>query len=195
MVKIDKKYAIIFIDYEGESLKDSNFEWNELLSIYYNLPYNDQNIDKSFLQLNCYLIVPKEYFLNQEQIDNFENNDKYTRKFAINVDKIDSFIQEMFPDMNENHGKIELIKGKNRKDSVYQAICKHDELGIKYELIDSFYRNDSMMDTLYKIDQLRARIINEPELKIIFYTHIFNEINIAEKKFKLFIKEENTTNE
>ncbi len=37
---------------------------------------------------------------------------------------------------------------------------------------------------------IRAKLITEPDFKAIFYTHISNEFSIAEKKFKLFIKEE-----
>jgi hypothetical protein len=189
MRKIDKGYAIIYIDDEGESLKHDDFEFGGLGNDYYNLPYRNPELEESFLQWNCYLIVPTKYFTTPEQLDEFLDNDKYTRKHAIKEEEIDLFIEKMFPDLQEEHGVIELVKGINRSDSVYQAIRKHDELGIEYKLIDSYYRNDSMMDTLYKMDKLRAKLVLEPESKFIFYTHITNEMNLAEKKFKLFIND------
>jgi hypothetical protein len=190
MRKIDKRYAIIYIDDEGESLKhDSDNYVNEQIGDeYYQLPF-DKNTEECILQWNCYLIVPTKYFTTPEQLDEFLDNDKYTRKHAIKEEEIDLFIEKMFPDLQEEHGVIELVKGINRSDSVYQAIRKHDELGIEYKLIDSYYRNDSMMDTLYKMDKLRAKLVLEPESKFIFYTHITNEMNLAEKKFKLFIND------
>ena len=61
---------------------------------YYSLPYDDPNIEKSFLQWNCYLIVPNEYFTTSEQFDNFLENDKYTRKYVMRREEINSFIEE-----------------------------------------------------------------------------------------------------
>lgn len=185
MRKIDKGYAIIYIDDEGESLKHDDFEFGELGNVYYKTPGN--------IQWNYYLIVPNEYFTTSEQLDDFLENDKYTRKYVMRREEINSFIEEMFPDLKEEHGVIELVKGKNRSDSLYKAIQKRLELelGNKYISISSFMRDDSAMETLTNMDKLRAKLIKEPESKYIFYTHISNEMNLAEKKFKLFINQEN----
>lgn len=192
MRKIDKGYAIIYIDDEGESLKhDSDNYVNEQIGDeYYQLPF-DKNTEECILQWNCYLIVPTKYFTTPEQLDKFLENEKYTRKYAIKEEEINSFIKEMFPDLQEEHGIIELVKGKNRSDSVYQAIQKHRELP-NYELISSFMRDDSSMETLTKMDKLRSKLIKEPKSKFIFYTHMRKEYHLALKKFKLFIPNDNS---
>ena len=44
------------------------------------------------------------------------------------------------------------------------------------------------MDSITKMDLIRARLVKYPEFKATFYSHITNEFSIAEKKFKLFSK-------
>lgn len=182
MRKIDKGYAIIYIDDEGESLKheDRDYEFGELGNEYYKTPGD--------IQWNYYLIVPTKYFTTPEQLDDFLENDKYTRKYAIKEEEIDSFILGLFPDLHDKHGKIELIKGDDWRDArdKAQKFCKENP---EYISIPSYYREHNMMFSLSEMDGLRAELIYNSNKRYVFYTHITNEIHIAEKKFKLFINQ------
>jgi hypothetical protein len=186
MEKIDRGYAVIYIDRTGESLvvENENYKMDyttkDMVSDYYN--------ESGFRQWNFYLIIPKS-LVREEDIENIENCDKYTRKYVVDDEDIDIFIEEKFPIMdNENKGSILLIKGKSWVDTLEKAYDKQDD----YTLYKSWYREDSLMDSLEKMDELRASLIKRPNLKAMFCTHISNEMGIAEKKFKLFLEDENT---
>lgn len=82
MERINRKYAIIYVDHEGETLNlKDNYTLNEMITDYYN--------NSGFLQWNYYLIIPKELVESPEEIESIENNDIYTRKFVIPQDEID----------------------------------------------------------------------------------------------------------
>jgi hypothetical protein len=53
-------------------------------------------------------------------------------------------------------------------------------------MFKGWYRDESLNYSLIEMDKLRARLINEPNLHGVFYTHITNEYSLAEKKFKIF---------
>jgi hypothetical protein len=178
MKRIDRTYAIVYVDNKGESLNSdvNDFATKEMISDYY------QN--RGFLQWNFYLIIPKE-FVNKSDIKIIEENDIYTRKFVIEKDMIDSFIKERFPELNEKKGTIALIKGKNYKDGRKKA-KKFDHNNPITFMFEGWYRNESLNYSLTEMDKLRARLIKEPQLHGVFYTHIDNEYSLAKKKFKLF---------
>lgn len=188
MKRIDRKYAIVYIDYDGESLVDNdkvdNFTTDDMITDYYN--------NSGFLQWNYYLIIPKD-LISEERIQEIEKNDIYTRKFVIDRAEIDSFIDDRFPEQLEKSGEIELIKG-NSWNEIENIIATNELIEyemkhlVKTDLIRSYYRDLNSLDSLEKMDILRAKLIKEPNYKAIFYTHLGNEFGIAEKKFKLFNK-------
>jgi hypothetical protein len=196
---ITKPYAVIYVDKEGECLKEQDYSPFSLIGSYYK--------NSGFLQWNYYLIISKKIVEKSENVKLFnggvdelikhiENNDKYTRKFVINENDIQSFINSLFPDFKygENcKGKMYLIKGYNWKDAVINANDKKQTLkshGIIAMSIGSKYRDISLMETLTEMDKLRALLIKNPEMDVIYYTHIDEEYYLAKKKFKLFIDDE-----
>lgn len=183
MERIEREYAIIYIDRNGETLNisDSLYKGDyvtaEMVSDYYKR--------LGFLQWNFYLIIPKE-LIKQEEIKTIEDNDIYTRKYVIESDKIEQFINDRFPILNEERGTIKLIKADSWKDAGLLAE-EEKKKGKNYvDLIQSFYRDENLMYSLTEMDKLRAGLIKNPKLNIVFYTHISDEFFIAENKFKLF---------
>lgn len=179
MERLQRKYAIIYIDREGVTLKEGaeNFATTEMVSDYYN--------NSGFLQWNFYLIIPESLVPNKKMRQTIHEDDKYTRKFVVPDTAIESFIEDLFPIMKEKvRHQIKLIKGVNFTDALSQAINTHRTEPVK--LIQSWYRDESLMHSLTEMDKLRAELINDPKKKVIFFSHISNEFSIAEKKFKLF---------
>jgi hypothetical protein len=173
MERLDKKYAIVYIDRDGEWIECDNFSDNSIISDYYELP--------GPMQWNFYYIVP-ESKIGEHTKEEIEAEQHYTRKFVIPDDQIDSFIKERFPDMGETHGTIEIIKGKNYVDACNKARdAKKEKL---YNcIIESPYRDKSMMDTLVEFDSLRADLIRNPGQEVLLYTHFSDEHFLARKKF------------
>ncbi|MEO6305113.1 MAG: ABC-three component system middle component 1 [Bacteroidia bacterium] len=179
MEKIDKGYAVIYIDKTGDTLSEISFSPNNLVSDYYNTPGN--------IQWNYYLIISEESLkfsnITKKEI---EENEYYTRKFVLPLNKIDDFIKERFPDVKEKVGEIILVKGDDWDDAQIKANAKFDNSFSS--VIRSYYRNNSLMDTIVLLDLLRAKLITNPEKKYIFFTHISNEYSLAEKKLKMFVR-------
>jgi hypothetical protein len=205
MEKIERGYATIYIDREGETLDDSvSAYWTKEMEIdYYKNP--------GAIQWNYYLIIPQEVlpkcsraFENpnsptEDELKKLKseitNNDSYGRKYVLPSNIIDLFITDNFPKHGEDTGKILLLKGINRKDTK----IKLKELGKSvryrdYVPIDSFHRNLSSMSTLYELDKLRKYLLRKPDMKVLFYTHIGLEHNLAKQKFDFLSPEIITTN-
>lgn len=197
MERIDKKYAIIYIDRDGEVLEetDDKFTTKEIATDFYN--------NSGFLQWNFYIIISKESLISyakkqfdengcvldiDELINEIQENDIYTRKYVIESDKINEFINDIFPDLKEKTGEIKLIKGKSWSDAQELCIREESRNNIFDTYRPSWYRNLSLMDSLTEMDKLRARLIKNDNFKVLFYTHLSNEYSIAEKKFKLLQK-------
>lgn len=184
MELITRPYAFIYIDRDGEMLKESDFTSNEIINCYYN------NNGFLFLQWNFYLIISKESVAKSNFSEqNIIENDIYTRKYVVEEKKIDDFINNLFPIPGEKLGKIKLIKGIDFNDATKKAndyLKENDE----FTLIPSWYRDHSLMYSLKHMDFLRADLIKYPSMCFVFYTHISNEFTIAEKKFKIFEESE-----
>lgn len=179
MKRIDRTYAIIYIDDKGETLNSNvtDFTTKEMISDYY------QN--SGFLQWNFYLIITKEH-VNKSEIKKIEKNVIYTRKFVIKKDNIDSFIKERFPELTEYKGTMAIIKGKNYKDARKKAKKYINKYKFIKFMFKGWHRNESLTHSIIEMDKLRARIICDSSLQGVFYSHIDNEYSIAKKKFKLF---------
>lgn len=177
MIKIERSYAIIYIDYNGESLTVDDFTTYNLTNDYYN--------NGGFLQWNFYLIIPEELIGNVSKKE-IEINEKYTRKFIIKLNEIDKFIEDRFPITNVNMGKITLIKGDNWEDACKKA-DELEENGNFTLCLPSAYRNVSLTDAITGMDILRSFLINNPKMNVLFYTHLSNEYFLATKKFHLFL--------
>lgn len=194
MEKIERGYATIYIDRDGETLDDSvSAFWTKEMEIdYYRNP--------GAIQWNYYLIIPQEVLFKctwtfenpneptEDELKNLKsyiiNNDSYGRKYVLPSNIIDLFLLDNFPERGEKTGNIVLLKGENRKDTK----MKLKELGTSVEYrdylpIDSFYRNLSSMSTLYELDKLRKGLLRNPNMKVLFYTHISLEHNLAKQKF------------
>lgn len=178
MRRIDRKYAIIYIDDNGETLSSADLFTDDMISNYYQ---ND-----GFLQWNYYVIIPEELVPHDETIKIIETSDTYSRKFVMKRDEIDSFMEERFPEMNKENGVIELITGESWKQATHNLREMNSSTNTLVQL--SIYRNESEMVGLTVMDELRAELIKFPKTNAKFVTHITNEISIAEKKFKLFFK-------
>jgi hypothetical protein len=204
MEKIERGYATIYIDREGETLVDDRLGiWTEqMINDYYSIPGS--------LQWNYYLIIPTDVlpkakwaFENpdaptEEELKKLKkritNDDTYGRKYVLLPGNVDLFIHNFFPpfvpEQREEFGKVVLLKGKSRKD----VKMKLRELGklepYKHYLpIDSFHRNFSSLKSLYELDYLRKQLLRNPEMKILFYTHISNEHSWAKHKFNFLLPE------
>lgn len=178
MEKIIRDYAIIYIDRTGESLKCDNFTPNEIIEDYFNNP--------GFLQWNYYLIIDYDVIKTKNIVDNILLDDKYTKKYISN--NIDKFIEQRFPLFNENnYGKIKLIKGNSWFDAKEKTKkYLNENIENKFKIVKSWHRNLSLNDSLENMDILRSTLINNTLSKdYVFYTHISNEMSLAEKKFKL----------
>jgi hypothetical protein len=189
MKRIDRPYAIIYLDTEGESLHEGvkDYSTKEIISDYYNMP--------GFLQWNFYLILPKKLStgveITKELQLKIENCDEYSRKFVIPNDSLEQYLEERFPIMEENQGKIYLVKGTDYKDAQKKADQKVKELSAEgiddLHVRQSFYRDKSLMDSITEMDLMRAMMIRYPSINYLFYSHITDEYFLAEKKFKLFM--------
>lgn len=179
MERIDKKYAVIYIDWDGEALNTENnhFCTDEMVTDYYN--------QAGPIQWNIYCIFPKE--IAEAKADDILNDEHYMRKFVIPKDEIKAFVNEMFPDMNPEtgHGMIDIIKGENHIDCIKKTI----EAKKSYPYTDiyrSWYRDISSLDTLSRMDELRAEMIRNSNIFGLFATHIGDEHFWARKKFAYF---------
>jgi len=176
MKRIDRKYAIIYVDDTGETLNTDDFVTDDMISDYYK--------DSGFLQWNYYVIIPEDLVPNDEIIKLIENNDKYARKIIVKRDKIKSFLERAFPKLRQSMGEIGLVEGENwgeARDNCDLYLEDHP----KAFPVPSFSRNYSDFGTLTKLDNLRAKIIKKPDSNYVFYTHIKHEMSLAKKKFKL----------
>jgi hypothetical protein len=176
MKRIDRKYAIIYVDSNGDSLGDvEDFTTNEMVSDYYSA--------EGFQQWNFYLIVPAELFASEEQKTEFINNDKYTRKYIVSKDNIGRFIEKNFPKMGTQFGKVTMIKSNNHRQSVKLLELE----GPKTKRVSSLLRDINVMDTLSELDKIRVGLLTNKYERVAFCTHIDNEYTLAERKFKPFI--------
>lgn len=196
--KIERGYATIYIDREGETLVDESlgFWTNGMVTDYYSIP--------GAIQWNYYLILPDTAlrkatwaFENPDSPTDEElkklkskiiNNDTYGRKYVLLPENIDLFIHNFFPpfvpEQREEYGKIILLKGKNRKDvKMWLRKLGRTKQYKDYLPIDSYLRNFGSMKTLYELDYLRKQLLRNPNMKIVFYTHITNEHNWSRQKF------------
>ena len=189
MERLQRKYAIIYVDREGETLKSTDNETEAKNRIDNFCTYdmvNDYYTQSGFLQWNFYLIIPASLVPDKKKKKEIEINDRYTRKFVVLDTAIESFIDEYFPILEgKDRHQVKLVKGINYIDAVSQAINTHRNEVVN--LIQGWHRDESLMYSLTQMDKLRAQLINNPNKKVIFYTHISNEYSLAEKKFKLFI--------
>lgn len=184
MRRIDVGYAIIYIDDDGDTLKEDDtycFCTTNMLDDYYGA--------EGHLQWNFYLIIPADLIDDINKIEEIENNDKYFRKYVVNRNMIDEYVAKNYPPMKEQMGKFMLIEGNSWIDATSKLLLLPPEKGMVK--IASKYRDQNMMDTLFYLDELRTILINDPDKIIVYYTHITNEISIAKKKFKLFLVEPN----
>lgn len=183
MEKIDKEYAIVYIDWDGATLREKNYATDEIISDYYSNP------ERSFLAWNQYIIIPLDLVGSFEEVEKIQAEQKYTRKYVIERGDIKTFIEDRFPDLTEDVGTVTLVKGRNWEDAVIKA---HEE---RYKspsgiLRASFYRDDSSMDTLTYLDEMRAFMIRHPSANHIFFTHLSDEYFWAKKKLG-FLKDKN----
>ncbi|RPI85141.1 MAG: hypothetical protein EHM34_02350, partial [Nitrosopumilales archaeon] len=179
MERIDRKYAIIYVDRTGETLTKPDYVTEDIVSDYYS------SNNAGFLQWNFYLIIAKNV-VNPDDIKIIENNDLYCRKYVIADNKIKSFIDEWFPIMQDERGSITLVKGDSHveaEDLAWRTFYK-TKSNSNYPYM-SWYRDYNLMYSLTKMDKLRATLINNPDINVVFGTHISNEYSLAEKKFKL----------
>lgn len=198
--RIDRGYALIYIDREGETLNTDSFFTPEMTTEYYK--------NNGPLQWNHYLIIPEE--LVTPKVSDFDNvqkwqhaknvaietitsNDNFARKIVLPLAKIDYYILSHFPIQTTKFGRITLVKGKNWLDAQDKSRAMYKEESEKIfqtrqikkipRPIPSWYRDFSMLDTLTQLDLLRADLIRDPNLNVIFFTHIRKEYNVARQKF------------
>ena len=179
MRKIDKGYAVIYIDDESSMLEErkeiDNFTSSDMVAEYYTVP--------GAIQWNYYLIIPKND-LTDEKIKEIELNDVYTRKYVIDKDKIDDFIEETFPDVIDiNKNKIFLSTANSWEEAKDKLV--NEDLSYRANVYGSLHRDYNSMDTLKMLDNIRSELIKNKH-DIYFYTHIENEISWVGKKFKFF---------
>lgn len=154
------------------------------------------------LQWNFYVIISKEAVEKsitglsdekeiKEEIDKLINeihlNETYTRKFVCPEKDIDSFIENRFPDLKEQMGKVQIVSDSSWEKTLMKVHKVREEF--KDKIVDmqpSWWRDLDEMDSLSNMDKLRASAINNPELHVLFYTHIQHEISLAKKKFYIF---------
>lgn len=191
MERIDKKYAIVYVDRTGESLADpqpgDGYTTKEIIDDFWK--------NSGFLQWNMYLIIAEEN-VEAGQKGEIEDNDLYVRKLVVPDKNIDAVIENLFPEMEGTMGKIILVKGKTRHDArtrAFNILLKMNEAGDNsFNATSGWYHDIDLMTSISNIDKMRAKLIKEKE-NVIFYTHLSDEFNIAEKKFKLFTDDENKT--
>ena len=181
MKRIDRKYAIIYVDTNGDTLLSEDNTSHEMITDYYN--------NGGFLQWNFYLIIAKECIKNvegitaAEHIKIIEKNDNYTRKYVVPKAEIKDFLKKQFPIMQKARGKMNLILADTFWEAKKLAMVKKSKNILLYS---SYNRYVNLDLTLHALDALRNDLINNPKMVGIFYTHIQNEYSLAEKKFKLF---------
>ena len=92
MKRIDRKYAIIYVDTNGDTLLSEDNTSHEMITDYYN--------NSGFLQWNFYLIITKECIKDiegitaAERIKTIEKNDIYTRKYVVPKAEIKDFLKK-----------------------------------------------------------------------------------------------------
>lgn len=189
MERIEREYAIIYVDRTGESLTSRGQATRELISDYYN--------QRGFLQWNFYLIIAEETIEDvegicaAERIEAIKACDEYSRKYVMPEDRIEDFIEANFPVLKKKRGKIEIIQAEGFREA--KAIAGERVLGdssTNIELMPSLHRDYSLTITLTCLDGMRIELIRNSKKHYIFYSHIQHEISLAEKKFKLFLIKE-----
>ena len=130
MERIEKIYAIIYIDWKGETLSCDDFTSENMISHYYN--------NSGFLQWNFYLIIPSDLVSDNQKKVEIENNDRYTRKFILDRDQIAPFLERYFPDLKKKRIQVKLIKGKDYSDSVWKSIQYYNKSQKKSSLFFSY---------------------------------------------------------
>jgi hypothetical protein len=205
---IDKGYAIIFVDHEGEGLlgQKGGYATDSMITLYYSKTAN-------FIQWNFYHIVPADVFerpevirefeygtegLSREEVvqkikKNFIHNDNYTRKFILNRENISRYINYQYPDFDPNKeaGKVLSIKARNHNEGCMTARRFHQEEYGDYKIVPSILRYYDSMRTLLELDNFRRDLIRNPELKFIYHTHLRNEYNFTRYKF-IFLPKKTT---
>ena len=197
MIRIDKKYAIIYID-ENFDIKDcQTFTTADMESDYYNNP--------GPLQWNYYLFIPEDK-LGDVDKKTIENNEEYTRKYVLkDLDTIYRTIEIDFPDLDENiiqKCNFTLITGDtwidvlNKVDSedinsdvvnVYSRSNERNGKIIKNnntKIFNSYLRDYNSILTLGFIDEIRAYYVLGGFENIYYFTHIEDEMFLVKQKFK-----------
>ena len=158
MEKIDRKYAIIYIDREGLSLAPhvDNYTPDHLSSEFFK--------NGGFIQWNFYLIIPKE-LVPTDKIEEIESNQTFTRKYVIPSEKINDFIEDRFPELPEEINFVmKIIKGNSWEET--QKLVKN-------EIADTYYpsilRDYDTMDTLESLDIIRSSIIKMIQLNFMIF--------------------------
>lgn len=193
--RIDLGYAVVYIDHEGETLKDESlgFFLPAMTHEYY-------SVVKANLQWNYYLIIPREELVKAAWA--FENhdhptevefrkllnkilmNDSYAKKYVLNRDNIRKFVNNHFPPfVPGKHGEIVLYKGIHHADTQSKARRIHKSKFSNYKMIPSFHRNLNSLSSLYELDYLRKELLKTPDMKVFFNTHLRAEFNWARHKF------------
>jgi len=174
MEKIDKSYAIIYIDRSGDSIEDFRDYMNKQIATdYYDTPGS--------IQWNYYLIA-NQNGASLESIKRFETDDHFCRKYAMRVEEIDPFVAINFPELSDNGSTFYLYTGDSHTNAWANMSSK--VTNEKVEKIDSIMREFNEMNTLTELDRLRASMLNE-ERHFAYFTHLTNEINLIERKFGL----------
>lgn len=192
MRKIVRDYAVIYIDDDGDTLKIGDYEDTHVDNYATNDMISDYYENGGYLQWNYYLIIPNDLLTNDHNIRSIEENDIYTRKYVLNREIIDYWVNKYFPEPGETRGKFKLLKGRDWKEAI--DMVNQEPLSVGTIKLGSWYRDHSLLDTLSYMDELRASLIKDPSKTIVFYTHISNESSIAEKKFKTFMDDTKQSN-
>jgi len=184
MERIDKQYAVIYIDRTGECLKSSDFTSEKIIDDYFSIP--------GFLQWNFYLICTEKAFISEleyaEQREAFLNNEAYTRKLLVSESDLEQYLEKNFPDFKPvvSEPRVILVKGDNWRDCLRKV--RGEKARNKNFIVKmGKQRDESMLTSISNIDYLRAQLIKHPNRKLIFGTHISGEFSIAQKKFKIFL--------
>ena len=197
MIRIDKKYAIIYIDENFDTKDCQSFTTADMISNYYNNP--------GPLQWNYYLFIPEDK-LGDVDKKIIENNEEYTRKYVLkDLDFIYRTIEIDFPDLDENiiqKCEFTLITGdtwikvldkvdsENINSDVVNVYSRSNERNVKIiknnktKIFNSYLRDYNTILTLGFIDEIRAYYVLGGIENIYYLTHIEDEMFLVKQKFK-----------
>lgn len=192
MKKIDKGYAIIYIDDENEFhniLKYSNINsLKEDIESYFDtvLSSDFYSSPQNYLQWNFYVMVSSDG-LSDEAIKIVRENDKYARIVFMNLSHyctIENQIAGEFPDYNPSKIKqVNLVVRDSKYEAnrfVFSEMNKSTEVGY---IRDSFLLDYNEMTTIQMLDEDRILLLLGTCKTYTYYTHISWEASIFKKKF------------